>query len=102
MSSEHDPTPRIPGPVQETMRDLAERSSEFVKIVEGGGSWMAAYTWLLGMAPRVEALLDIGLDGIPPSSRVTLTPEQQARVASTFTVPDTVPDVVEDHTVEED
>lgn len=90
MTSDNNPG-FIPDPIQAALRDLAERAQQFADTVERGGSWVEVYTWLLAMEPGLLTMLDIGLDGIPKSSRLTIHPEQQDKVLRDFAVPDTPP-----------
>lgn len=95
MATERQPAsepPRIPQPVQETLRDLAKSARYLADDVENGASWTRIYTWLLSMEPRLTTLLDIGLDGIPRSARLDIDGERQEQIMADFDIPDTPPE----------
>ena len=80
----------IPDPVQQTVRDLAERMTYFAEAADNGGSWMTLQTWLVSMRPQFDMLLDIGFKDIPNAARMTITQEAQDRIAQSFVVPDSL------------
>jgi hypothetical protein len=81
----------IPEGVQSTVTDVAERMEHFTERARNGGSWIELQTWLLSMQPGLETLLEIGLAGIRGSARMRIAPERQEEIASSFTVPDSIP-----------
>lgn len=80
--------PDIP---QAIVNDLASRAEGFVERARNGGSWIELHTWLVSMQPSYDALLGIGMDGLPRTARMPIPTETQEAIMAEFEVPDSVP-----------
>lgn len=81
----------IPENLQRVVHEAADRMEEFVRSAREGGSWLELQTWLMASQERVGLLLDVGVDGVRRSARMTISAEQQEKILGDFTVPDTIP-----------